>query len=47
MQIIAIINRVFLYFFILVCIVEYHQTPNGLRYPRWGGRRDAVRLEKC
>jgi hypothetical protein len=20
---------------------------NGLRYPRWGGRRDAVRLEKC
>jgi len=21
--------------------------PNGLRYPRWGGRRDAVRLEKC
>jgi len=20
--------------------------PNGLRYPRWGGRRDAVRLEK-
>ena len=19
---------------------------NGLRYPRWGGRRDAVRLEK-
>jgi hypothetical protein len=23
------------------------QTPNGLRYPRWGGRRNAVRLEKC
>jgi hypothetical protein len=22
-------------------------TPNGLRYPRWGGRRDAVRLGKC
>ena len=21
--------------------------PNGLRYLRWGGRRDAVRLEKC
>jgi len=21
--------------------------PNGSRYPRWGGRRDAVRLEKC
>jgi len=21
--------------------------PNGLRYPRWGGRRNAVRLEKC
>jgi hypothetical protein len=21
--------------------------PNGLRYPRWGGWRDAVRLEKC
>ena len=21
--------------------------PNGLRYPRWGGRRDAVRLGKC
>ena len=21
-------------------------TSNGLRYPRWGGRRDAVRLEK-
>ncbi len=21
--------------------------PNGLRYPRWVGRRDAVRLEKC
>jgi len=20
---------------------------NGLRYPRWGGRRDAVQLEKC
>jgi hypothetical protein len=20
---------------------------NGLRYPRWGGRRNAVRLEKC
>ena len=20
---------------------------NGLRYPRWGGRRDAVRLGKC
>jgi hypothetical protein len=23
------------------------QAPNGLRYPRWGGRRDAVRLGKC
>ena len=23
------------------------QPPNGLRYPRWGGRRDAVRLGKC
>jgi hypothetical protein len=22
------------------------QLPNGLRYPRWGGRRDAVRLGK-
>ena len=22
------------------------QTPNGLRYPRWGGWRNAVRLEK-
>jgi hypothetical protein len=21
-------------------------APNGLRYPRWGGRRNAVRLEK-
>jgi len=20
--------------------------PNGLRYPRWGGRRNAVQLEK-
>jgi hypothetical protein len=20
---------------------------NGMRYPRWGGRRNAVRLEKC
>jgi hypothetical protein len=23
------------------------EAPNGLRYPRWGGRRDAVRLGKC
>jgi hypothetical protein len=23
------------------------ELPNGLRYPRWGGRRNAVRLEKC
>ena len=23
------------------------KPPNGLRYPRWGGRRDAVRLGKC
>ena len=22
------------------------EWPNGLRYPRWGGRRDAVRLGK-
>ena len=23
------------------------EPANGLRYPRWGGRRDAVRLGKC
>ncbi len=23
------------------------KAPNGLRYPRWGGRRTAVQLEKC
>jgi len=23
------------------------QAANGLRYPRWGGRRDAIRLGKC
>jgi hypothetical protein len=23
------------------------KTSNGLRYPRWGGRRNAVRLGKC
>ena len=23
------------------------ERANGLRYPRWGGRRDAVRLGKC
>jgi len=23
------------------------EVANGLRYPRWGGRRNAVRLEKC
>jgi hypothetical protein len=26
-------------------LVTLH-APNGLRYPRWGGRRNAVRLEK-
>jgi len=26
--------------------IKQSVTPNGLRYPRWGGRRDAVRLGK-
>ena len=24
-----------------------NEAPNGWRYPRWGGRRNAVRLGKC
>jgi hypothetical protein len=28
-------------------VMSKEQAPNGLRYPRWGGRRNAVRLEKC
>ena len=28
------------------CICSSALPANGLRYPRWGGRRDAVRLEK-
>ena len=29
------------------CFLHWDPPPNGLRYPRWGGRRDAVRLGKC
>ena len=30
------------------CFPEgFTEDGNGLRYPRWGGRRNAVRLEKC
>jgi len=25
---------------------DFFDSLNGLRYPRWGGRRNAVRLEK-
>ena len=34
-------------FIFLLPMISFNQTPNGLRYPRWGGRRNAVRLEKC
>ena len=27
-------------------ILVFSEAPNGLRYPRWGGRRDAVQTEK-
>jgi hypothetical protein len=33
--------------FLLRLVLLFSEAPNGLRYPRWGGRRDAVRLEKC
>jgi len=33
--------------FELALAFAFDLAPNGLRYPRWGGRRDAVRLEKC
>jgi len=33
---------------ILFCLIFcLSEAANGLRYPRWGGRRNAVRLEKC
>jgi len=32
--------------FFKVSIFNLDQAPNGLRYPRWGGRRNAVRLGK-
>jgi hypothetical protein len=33
--------------FAFIILSDLQQRHNGLRYPRWGGRRDAVRLEKC
>ena len=31
---------------LLLLVLHLLEAPNGLRYPRWGGRRNAVRLEK-
>jgi len=31
----------------MVLLLLFDLPANGLRYPRWGGRRNAVRLEKC
>ena len=31
----------------IISSIILRETPNGLRYPRWGGRRNAVRLGKC
>jgi len=30
----------------LLKMMDMEGRANGLRYPRWGGRRNAVRLEK-
>jgi hypothetical protein len=32
---------------ILILLMNLQELPNGLRYLRWGGRRNAVQLEKC
>jgi len=29
-----------------VCTPVMKEAPNGMRYPRWGGDGEAVRLEK-
>jgi hypothetical protein len=34
-------------FIVLMKVLFLREVANGLRYPRWGGRRNAVRLEKC
>jgi len=31
----------------IISSIILRETPNGLRYPRWGGDGEAVQLEKC
>jgi len=31
---------------LLIVYIIYHGRANGLRYPRWGGRQNAVQCEK-
>ena len=39
----SLLTDEFIVTFLLTYVVL---APNGVRYPRWGGRRDAVRVEK-
>ena len=40
-------TKTLIIFLIFINTLFCKELPNGLRYPRWGGRRDAVRLGKC
>jgi hypothetical protein len=42
-----LINAKLVLAFVFAFGFSFDLAPNGLRYPRWGGRRDAVRLGKC